>query len=447
MIIDIITKSVARFTPTRRVAIEGVQVALGQGVAVLGAMVGVRLLTSVLSPAQYGEVALAGTVGALVTQLSLMPLQQGALRFFGPALEAHELRASLTATWLLARRTGQVVVILTAVAVIGLLLLARYSLIGIVVCAAVLALLSGYERILDALQSVGRQRGITAWHQGLANWLRFLVAFGLVTWLGGGSTAVVLGYALATAVVLASQLAFFYRGWWMLVASQAPSPASTEKWRAQIQGYAGPFMASGAFLWLQQSSDRWGLQIFGATQDVGYYAVLVQLGYIPIILLTGVVVQLVQPILFNKAGDGTDLQRLAQTNRINNHLLYGFLFLTAAGTLGAFMFHRQIFSLLVAPEYHRVSGLMYLMVLSGGCFASGELAAMKLMSGRRTRELSVIKIGTAIVGISLNLIGTYWFGLQGAVLANLGFSATSLAWLLAASRARSVRAPLEASPG
>src|SRR5258708_28651262 len=65
------TKLAERFASTRRLTIEGVQVSIGQGVAVLGAVVGVCLLTSVLSPAQYGEVALAGTAGALVTQLSL----------------------------------------------------------------------------------------------------------------------------------------------------------------------------------------------------------------------------------------------------------------------------------------------------------------------------------------------------------------------------------------
>ena len=35
--------------------------------------------------------------------------------------------------------------------------------------------------MLDALQSAGRQRAITAWHQGLAQWLRPLLAIALIS--------------------------------------------------------------------------------------------------------------------------------------------------------------------------------------------------------------------------------------------------------------------------
>jgi O-antigen/teichoic acid export membrane protein len=428
---------VARVRSSRfwRLGIEGCQIALGQGVAVAGGMVGVRALTGRLTPAQYGELALGVTIGGLVIQLSLGPLQQGAIRFFGPAHEVKELGACLGATWKLMWRTAKLVSLLAAVIVVALLLSQYRDWVGLAVGALLLALLSGYERILDALQSAGRQRAITAWHQGLFQWLRFLLAIGLIRWFGARSSLAMLGYVLATVLVLASQFGFFRRRWGPVIDAESRRPESVGLWQQRIVQYARPFAAWGAFSWLQQSSDRWALQAFSTTSDVGYYTVLFQLGYGPIILLTGVLVQFVQPIFFNQSGDGTDEQRVASARRINHRLLLGFFALTFLGTVAAQLLHRQLFAWLVAPEYRSVSWLMPWMLLSGGLFACGELAALTLMSGLRTRTLRSIKICTALIGIGLNLVGAHWLGLRGVVFASVSFSLASLAWTLWASLA------------
>ena len=399
----------------------------------IGALVGVRVLTGVLDPPRYGQVALAVTLGNVVTQLSLGPLQQGALRFFGPAREIHELRACLAATWALARRASVVVVGLAALAA-SILLAARQPLwMGLTVGALALALVSGLERILDAVQNAARQRAVTAWHQGLSQWLRFLLAYALVRWLGASASLAILGYVLATGVVLVSQLAFFRRLWWPVVAAESPSREKADLWRSRIVAYARPFAAWGLFTWLLQSSDRWALQTLSATQDVGYYAVLFQLGYAPVMLLTSVLVQIVQPIFSNRSGDGTDPSRVRRTLRLNQQLVYGLIALTAGATGSAFLLHRVVFSALVAPAYQPVSWLMPWMLLSGGLYASGEVAALTLMIGLETRRLRAIKIGASVVGILLNVAGAFWLGLPGVVFASVAFSAVSLVWTLLTS--------------
>jgi O-antigen/teichoic acid export membrane protein len=412
-----------------KLAIEGLQVALGQGVAVLGAIVAARLLTDVLNPVQYGEVALAATAGSLVTQVSLGPLHQSALRFFGPALEAGELRACLTATWRLAWRAGEVVVLGSVILGVALLLLGYGISAGLAMGALILALVSGYERLLDALQAAGRQRAITAWHQGLAQWLRLAGALALVTWLGASSALVILGYVFATFLVLVSQFAFFRRRWWPVVSMSPVRPEHVEKWRLHLRTYARPFVMWGGFLWLQQSSDRWALQTFTTTQDVGYYSVLFQLGYAPVILLTGIIVQFVQPIFFSRSGDGSDPVRVTNALRLNERLLLGFLAVTIVGTVLAQLVHRQVFGLLVAADYRSVSWLMPWMLLSGGLFACSEFAALSLLTSLQAMKLRSIRIAGAIAGIGLNITGAYWFGLTGVVCASVSSSMLNLVWI------------------
>jgi O-antigen/teichoic acid export membrane protein len=227
---------------------------------------------------------------------------------------------------------------------------------------------------------------------------------------------------------------FFRRKFWTVIFPRSHiQPAQVKKWSKQIQMYAWPFMTWGMFLWVQQSSDRWALQAFSQTKDVGYYAVLSQLGYMPIIIFTGIIVQFLQPILFAKVGNGTDPIRVKRARQINLLVIASFVAMTVLGSVVAFVFHTQIFALLVAPEYRNISLFMPWMVLSGGLFASSEMTALLLMSGMNTKILIAPKIGTAIAGIVMNVAGAYWLGLQGVILASVGFSLVLLAWMLVLS--------------
>ena len=69
----------------QRLSREGFWVLLGQVVAILGALGGVRVLTELLDPTAYGELALGMTAATLVNQVIFGPLGQGASRFFAPA--------------------------------------------------------------------------------------------------------------------------------------------------------------------------------------------------------------------------------------------------------------------------------------------------------------------------------------------------------------------------
>lgn len=422
--------SYLRSSRLRRVGKEAVLIAAGQAAAALGALMSVRFMTGVLSPAQYGELALGVTLGGLLMQVSLVPIYHAALRFFGPAHEANELRACLRVTSRVAARAAWLVVGLWLIVAEGLVLSRHQEWIGLATGALALALLSGYERVLDALQSSGRQRAITAWHQGLGQWLRFPIAVSLIAWFGARSSIAMLGYVLATALVLASQFRFFWSRWWPLVSAEPDSVGAADRWSARMREYSRPFALWGAFLWVQQSSDRWALGTFGTASDVGHYSVLYQLGYWPIILLTSVLGQLVAPILFNQAGEGTDRHRVRQV-RLSSYALLGTITVVALIAAGvAQWLHLRLFAMFVAPEYRDVSWLLPPMLLSGGLFACGEMAALMMMTGLHTRKLTSVKIGTSLVGVGLNAGGAYWFGVRGVVFSSLMFSSLYLVWTL-----------------
>ncbi len=360
----------------------------------------------------------------LFNQILFGPISQGASRYFAPARESGEL-----ANYLVVIR--RLVLIATGLSVV-LLLLAMGGLAAtgvgrwptIMLAAFLFAILNGYNSLLTGIQNAARQRSIVALHQGAAAWIKVLAAALLVMLLGGSSIAALYGYALATLLVLGSQLAFARK----LFRNVECTSTRKSEWKSQIRGYSWPFAVWGGFVWAQSVSDRWALALFQTQGDIGLYAILFQVGYQPITLATGVAVQFVAPVLFQKSGDAKNSERNATVSRLTLWLTWLALGLTACSVFLAFLFHEQVFRLLVAPEFRAVSQFFPWMLLAGGIFAAGQLMSLKLLSMMKTRTLMPAKIVTAVAGIILNFVGAYWFGIAGIVAAMVIFAIGFTCW-------------------
>jgi O-antigen/teichoic acid export membrane protein len=411
----------------RRVSKEGAWIVFGQVAAVLGSLAGVRLLTELLDPAAYGELALGLTVATLVNQTVLGPVANGVTRFYAPAQEQGDLGGYLTAARRLMFRATMIIVVIAALMLTGLLAAGRAQWIGIAAAALVFATLTGFNGILSGIQNAARQRSVVASHQGIEPWARFLVAAGLLLWLGETSTVAMVGYAIAVVLILCSQYAFFRK----TIAENAGTPSGERNWQQQIWRYSWPFCAWGIFSWAQQASDRWALGFFATTQDVGLYAALFQLGYYPISMATAMATQFLGPIFYQRAGDASDNRRNKSVSKLSLRLAGMTLALTGTVFLIALLFHAQIFRILVASQYASVSYLLPWMLLAGGIFATGQTIALDLMSRMKTPIMARAKIVTSSLGVVFNFAGAYYFGVKGIVAATVIFSVLYSIWLAA----------------
>ncbi len=412
----------------RRLSKEGLWIVLGQAAAIAGSLAGVRLLTELLAPAAYGELALGLTLAALVNQTALGPLANGVARFYAPAQEQVDLGGYLSAVRRLALTATAVVLLIVLIAVAALFAAGRAQWIGIAIAALAYATLSGHNAILNGIQNAARQRAIVALHQGLDSWARFLVAAGLLLWLGASSTVAMLGYVIGVVLVLGSQYAFFRRT--VHVYGAAPD---SMRWQGKIWKYSWPISIFGMFTWVQLASDRWALELFATTREVGTYAALFQLGYYPMSMASTMAMQFLAPIFYQRAGDASDSRRNANVSRLSWKLTGISLVATAAAFLLGLLFHRQIFRIFVAGEYAAVSHLLPWMLLAGGIFAAGQAIALNLMSQMRTQAMMGAKIATALAGVALNFAGAYWLGTTGIVIAAVLFSVLYFAWMAALS--------------
>lgn len=413
----------------RRLSKEGAWIVIGQATAILGALASVRLLTELLDPAAYGELALGLTLASLVNQTVLGPLANGITRFYAPAQERGDLGSYLSAVRGLVLAATAVIVMMILLAGAGLLLAGRMEWIAIASAALIFAGLSGYNAILSGIQNAARQRAIVALHQGIESWARFLLAAALLLWLGATSAVAMAGFALGVTLVLGSQYMFFRK-----VIHDDGVAADRGNWQQQIWKYSWPISIFGIFTWMQLASDRWALGLFASTQEVGLYAALFQLGYQPMSIATGMVMQFLLPIFYQRAGDASDDRRNAGVNTLSWRVTGIALGLTGAVFFAALLFHAQIFRILVAAEYASVSHLLPWMLLAGGIFAAGQTLALNLMSQMKTQIMIAPKLMTALLGVALNFAGAYWYGITGIVIAGTLFSLSYLVWMAALAK-------------
>ena len=412
-------------TRIKRLTKEVSWIVAGQIAAVVGALVLVRVLTEHLDPAEYGQLALALTLGTLIGQVAFSGAMPGIMRYYTMAVEKNEVHAYFSAT---IRMMGYGSIVALGLCTLVLLVLPSFGksdLIGLTVLTILLSILMNYNTTISLIQNAARQRGVVAFHSSLDAWLKVLFVAIFLTWVSSSAKVVVVGFLISLLLVLGSQAIFFRQ----LIPERTISADKPSSWTDQIWQYSKPFAYFNAFTWMQASSDRWALDTFSTSYDVGLYAVLMQLGYTSTGMVAGLMTTIIGPILFQRSGDTTDPGRNADVHKKAWQLTALALFFTLLACLFAYMFHDWIFRLLVAEQYRSVSYLLPWTVLAGGLFSAGQVLGLKLMSDMKTHALIWPKIVTSLIGVILSFAGAYFAGLTGVIYSAVIFSILQLVWL------------------
>jgi O-antigen/teichoic acid export membrane protein len=408
-------------------------ISAGQVLGALGAVVGVRLLTGVLTPTVFGELALGVTSATLAFQVLLGPLVNAYDRYYASARETGRSEEFFSAVRRLTTRVSLLILLIGVLVIAALTVLGQTHWLGLAAAAVAFGLLSGWESVLDGIQNAARQRGFVALHQVVRQWLRPILAVALLTTVATTSAVGMGAYAIASLLVLCSQFFFFRR----TLGSEPSTPTfdpSRLPLESRMLSYATPFAIWGVFTWMQVSSDRWALQIWGTSADVGLYAIVIQLGSYPITLLGAMLTQVAVPIIFAYAGEGSDLRRITIAIQLCLAMALGVFCVTILLTIGGLIGHRQIFALLVGPEYQSASFLLPLGFLSGGLFVAGQMLSVVPMALGRSQTLLAPKILTALLAIVLNVIGAATLGSPGVLWAGLAFAICYGIWVAITAR-------------
>ena len=410
---------------------ESLQVAVGQAFAVIGSLLLVRTLSEHLLPADYGVLALGLTGSLLVSQAISGGTTAAIGRYYSPAQEVGSLRFYLRASARILRRDQGLITVLTAAVALLLAVALGLPWAWLALGAGCVALTSSWSTALVAVLNGGRHRLAASGFMALDPWLKLLFLSVCLRWMPAGPASIlfIFGFSTGLLTLVADLLMQLCLGFRVRDGFQQ-AEAETIHWLRQMRAFRRPFTRFGVVTWLQQASDRWALQAWAGAASVGQYAVIYQLGYSPVGILSNVLNNFLAPILYGRAGDASSKARNQTVHQLVRRLALVGLLLSAGAFAAAYLAHRWLFGLLVAPAYRDFSIWFPWLVLAGSLLAVGQLIALKLMSDNRTVELGRVKTLSALLGVLLNVLGAAKYGIAGVVMAQNLFSLIYLLWMI-----------------
>ncbi len=371
-----------------------------------------KFLTTFLSEAEYGKLALYNVTATLPSTFFFAPLGQGIFRYYPIAQERNEFRVFNQQFNGLFRAGAAVTALLGLLTAIICLFKGNPDWAIACLLIATLSIFNAVNTYRYGLQNAARQRTIALGLETGDRVLQQALAIALLWFVTGDPLMALVGYTVS-AVFFFFINQYYYRRTFSEVPHHKADLQSN--YNLNILHYAWPFCLFGIFTWLQTASDRWLLGLVQSIEAVGQYAVLNQIGFQSLTLLVGSISYFLIPILYNRAGSLNRDGQFEGANRLNNWYLWFNVLLTGGLCLLFWLFGEGVIRLFSTEKYVSVAGLLPIMALAGGLFNLGQTYSMRFMFGLQTKQLLYSKIGAAVIGVVLNYYAVSHYGILGLV--------------------------------
>lgn len=380
----------------------------GQMASAIALLAGTRVLTELVAPDIYGQVALLNGFVALGVTLFSYPFICAGMRILPECLEKWERAALYEVVFSLTARS-------TALAV-GLLVLGgvtysyfSHSDFGLFLLAGVLLMVTVRRELgIQLLIGERKQRGASLW-QTSDSILRPVLAVSLVVWGGQKPEWVLLGYILSS--MISNTV-------WSLVLGAKPDknrhPGIARHFRADVWAYALPLIPMELICWVNGLGDRYVIGYLMTAAEVGLYAATYTIINEAFNRSAMVLLRTFQPVYFQSCSQNQSKEGF----RIL-WIWIGCVF--ALGIIGVSLLlitRDWVAAWALAKSYQSAVELMPAIAIGCALHALGTVMAQPLLANRRTRLLLLGRIcGAVTAAISIPLMVKN-SGLPGAAMAN-----------------------------
>ncbi|MBI1295520.1 oligosaccharide flippase family protein [bacterium] len=388
---------------TQSVISDGLWVLTLQVLSAVGQLIGIRLLTSTLSPTIFGEVSLLIGIIGLVAGALINPTMQALLRFYPEYQRNNQVHLLNKAINHHLRKLAILAVPLMVVAVLLSLYIGWPSSVDL----ALLAVLIGVEMIrmrsTAVLNAVRYHRIYGLWSL-VESWGKPAFASLLVILLQAPSSQVVL-FAYLCVSLFALLIFKNY------LPSVEPSIKNVPKeLKQQIWKYTLPLLPLGILGWISGTFDRYIIGFLLSPTDVGLYVAMYAVASRPMMMLSTVAENTIRPV-YQRAAIEADTQKMLFYLR--SWILV--ILIGASITLAITYYgHDLIANMLLGEQFHSVSYLMPWVVGGYTLLGLSSIPTRICYAHNRTDYvLSIVVVGS-VTSVVLGYIATYYWGLLGS---------------------------------
>ncbi len=396
----------------RQIAVEGIWAAVGQVVYSVGLLVGIKVITSLVSPEVYGLLALFVALLNLCSGIFARPIIQAGLRFYHEVCRPEELFLMRSVLKKMLWRSGTFVVALIAG---GSFFYIRHVSGGSywLTLALVSLLIADIWRTYESslLNAARNQRQFALWLAS-EGWLRPAGAIVFIYLMGPVPDAILVGYAVGAF----TGIAIFNRPDQGLKPGDSGNQTEDSvQLRKHILEYAGPLFGLAFVGWISSTGDRYLLAGMMGMQEVGIYAAAYGLIMRPFMLVETVVELTVRPLYFEAVAAGLK-DREAR-------ILWTWLLITgltcAVGFILVIFMKFWIASFFLGKGFEQSAVLMPYIAAGGSLLVVSHVLEKPFYAYMRTGPVLAIQILVAGFSLLAAFLCIRWWGLKGTAIAML----------------------------
>ncbi len=407
---------------------EAFWVGFGLISSVMALFAGTRFLTHLMATDEYGRLALAISLSTLAVLIFGDPIGRTAVRFYSLWCRAGKPRGFL-------QNLGKSMVRSTAGIGLCCIIAILYSQYFHAVTGTCLILVTGFfavilvfNRVAMGLEDAARERRFRGVIQGGFEILRFGFAIGLIViFTLPAAETVLTGFVLAGILVVIVHGIFLYRLFHRdQTEIKGPALPDGEMDIARMRSFQSPLVVSSICVWLVMMSERWALQYFGSPEEVGGYAAVYQLAFIPMLLVSNFMVLLIEPVLYQVVEPGGKTASSGQRQHINNYAVLGIMTFSVFLSVLLFFTYPMAGTFLLGVEFRAYSWMFPWLFFAGGCFAAARQLLLKFSYDMRTDLLAVIWGVVAAAAVTAYTAGAFYWQVKGILAAVVGVNAALL---------------------
>ena len=403
-----------------RLPSEAFWVFFGQVGMAVGGLFAIKLLTLMLSPAEFGQLAIANTVVLLIGANIFGPIGQGFMRFWSISQHRNEIEKYSCLSRKYLKRLLGLVAVFSFVFGLILYLIKLHDWSLLIMLATLTGAMTGWTGVRLNMLMAARKRKAVALVNSVAAFMKPLLAAGLLYILFKDAWVVMCGFLVSMGIVGWYTEKYYIHMVRSTVASQPVRnnlPSEKNRLGHEILKFAWPFFIWGIFSWLHQSCDRWALQVFEGADTVGVYAVINQLALYPLIFGSGFLSTFFLPIAYDRAGKMESTQSIKSANKVILAMIAFYAVGTAVLILLFSQFHRPLVLFISNDQFVELSYLLPWLTAAWALYYLGQmLSGYGLLANRPHVYILPISVsGIIAAGLTFLLADTN--GPVGVVLA------------------------------
>ena len=351
----------------------------GQLLGLAGGFVSIKVLTNIMGPEGYGQLALGLTIAGILNMYVYGPVANIAARFFAAYREKKELAVYFSVLKKFHKVSGVTITVLAVVAgAVAHIWVGREWAI-IIMVSLLFGIVSGVNASYLFLLNAIRERKVVALHQGADVWLRVGLSVAFLYLFRNTGYVALLGYLMGTFLVTVSQSLFalkneeIRRNWHKASASGRPEMDTSR----EFLGYATPFVLFAGFGAISMFADRWIIQGLFGEGDVGIYYAIYSIANAPITLLFTIANQLMVPIIFERAGTMTTMAQAESSASLLRITVILATLVVLLISLIAYLFSEPLVRIFTSKVFAAHHSILWVSVLGLSLFNIGQLLSIK----------------------------------------------------------------------